>query len=91
MCKKYRFESFYFRWTQARSIYYPKEFYFTNTGISFDPEGILGSINNVVVTFLGLHCGRLRKQTKSLSSKLIALGCVLFLSSVILDNTHIPE
>ena len=32
-----------FRWTQARSIYYPEEFYFTNSGISFDPEGLLGT------------------------------------------------
>ena len=92
MCKKpckYRFESFY-RWTQARSFYYPEEFYFTNTGISFDPEGLLGSINNVVITFLGLHCGRILKQPKSFS-ELIVIGCSLFLFSVILDYSYIPE
>jgi len=85
-------ESRMYRWTQARSIYYPEEFYFTNSGISFDPEGLLGSINNVVVTFLGLKCGQILNSSKNSSPylELIAVGCVLSISSITLHCSYIP-
>ena len=54
---------------------------------------VLGSINNVVVTFLGLQCGQMLKSSKNSSPylELIALGCVLSISSITLHCSYIPE
>ncbi|KAJ8336128.1 hypothetical protein SKAU_G00394710 [Synaphobranchus kaupii] len=40
--------------------------------VPFDPEGVLGSINSVVMAFLGLQAGRILLHYKDLHSKIMA-------------------
>ena len=40
-------------WPTAREIYYPN-----GEKVYFDPEGILGSLTSVYLTYLGLQAGK---------------------------------
>lgn len=43
----------------CRQVYFHDGFYFTNEQVYHDPEGLLGSINSILVVFLGLQAGKI--------------------------------
>lgn len=61
-----------------------------NSHIPFDPEGILGSINSILMTFLGLQAGKIilhyRDLHKSIMSRFLIWGLFLGVISAILTR-----
>ena len=61
-------------------IYKPDQYYFSQDQMtpSYDPVGLLGSINSIVVVFLGLQAGKILVHYSDMKSRIIRLciwGC----------------
>ncbi|XP_061535015.1 heparan-alpha-glucosaminide N-acetyltransferase isoform X4 [Phycodurus eques] len=61
------------------------------THMPFDPEGVLGSINSIVMAFLGLQAGKIILHYRDLHSSIISRFLIwgLVLVSVLCDNTRL--
>ncbi|XP_066091332.1 heparan-alpha-glucosaminide N-acetyltransferase [Saccopteryx bilineata] len=61
-----------------------------HTAVAYDPEGILGTINSIVMAFLGVQAGKIllyyKDQTKVILIRFTAWWCFLGLISVALTN-----
>uniref|UniRef100_A0A2K6GMS5 Heparan-alpha-glucosaminide N-acetyltransferase n=1 Tax=Propithecus coquereli TaxID=379532 RepID=A0A2K6GMS5_PROCO len=61
-----------------------------HTEVAYDPEGILGTINSIVMAFLGVQAGKIllyyKDQTKAILIRFTAWGCILGLISVALTK-----
>ncbi|KAK2499425.1 hypothetical protein MC885_019377 [Smutsia gigantea] len=61
-----------------------------HTEVAYDPEGILGTINSIVVAFLGCQAGKIllyyKDQTTAILIRFTAWCCLLGLISVALTN-----
>ncbi|XP_059100481.1 heparan-alpha-glucosaminide N-acetyltransferase [Peromyscus eremicus] len=65
------------------------------TEMAYDPEGILGTINSIVMAFLGVQAGKIllyyKDQTKAVLMRLAAWCCILGLISVALTKMSANE
>ena len=59
----------------CRQVYFHDEFYFSNQNVYHDPEGLLGSLNSILVVFLGLQAGKILTYHKTKKAR-----CVRFLA-----------
>ncbi|XP_061627325.1 heparan-alpha-glucosaminide N-acetyltransferase isoform X3 [Phyllopteryx taeniolatus] len=61
------------------------------THMPFDPEGVLGSINSIVMAFLGLQAGKIILHYRDLHSSIISRFLIwgLILVSALCDNTRL--
>ncbi|XP_066236543.1 heparan-alpha-glucosaminide N-acetyltransferase [Saccopteryx leptura] len=61
-----------------------------HTAVAYDPEGVLGTINSIVMAFLGVQAGKIllyyKDQTKGILIRFTAWCCFLGLISVALTN-----
>ncbi|XP_062935888.1 heparan-alpha-glucosaminide N-acetyltransferase isoform X2 [Cynocephalus volans] len=61
-----------------------------HTKVAYDPEGILGTINSIVMAFLGVQAGKIllyyKDQTKDILIRFTAWCCILGLISVALTK-----
>lgn len=66
-----------------------------HTEVAYDPEGILGTINSIVMAFLGVQAGRIllyyKDQTKAILLRFTAWSCFLGLISVALTKVSENE
>ncbi|XP_048186303.1 heparan-alpha-glucosaminide N-acetyltransferase isoform X2 [Perognathus longimembris pacificus] len=66
-----------------------------HTEVAYDPEGILGTINSIVMAFLGAQAGKIllyyKDQTKSILIRFAAWCCILGLISVALTKVSANE
>lgn len=66
-----------------------------HTEVTYDPEGILGTINSIVMAFLGVQAGKIllyyKDQTKDILIRFTAWCCVLGLISVALTEVSENE
>ncbi|KAH0506092.1 Heparan-alpha-glucosaminide N-acetyltransferase [Microtus ochrogaster] len=66
-----------------------------HTEVAYDPEGILGTINSIVMAFLGVQAGKIllyyKDQTKAILMRFAAWCCVLGLISIALTKLSANE
>ncbi|XP_025250543.1 heparan-alpha-glucosaminide N-acetyltransferase isoform X3 [Theropithecus gelada] len=66
-----------------------------HTEVAYDPEGILGTINSIVMAFLGVQAGKIllyyKAQTKDILIRFTAWCCILGLISVVLTKVSENE
>uniref|UniRef100_A0AC11DGR9 Heparan-alpha-glucosaminide N-acetyltransferase n=1 Tax=Ovis aries TaxID=9940 RepID=A0AC11DGR9_SHEEP len=66
-----------------------------HTEVAYDPEGILGTINSIVMAFLGVQAGKIllyyKDQTRGILIRFAAWGCLLGLVSVALTKASENE
>ncbi|CAO2611741.1 Heparan-alpha-glucosaminide N-acetyltransferase [Lemmus lemmus] len=66
-----------------------------HTEVAYDPEGILGTINSIVMAYLGVQAGKIllyyKDQTKAIVMRFAAWCCVLGLISVALTKLSANE
>ncbi|XP_057553051.1 heparan-alpha-glucosaminide N-acetyltransferase [Hippopotamus amphibius kiboko] len=66
-----------------------------HTEVAYDPEGILGTINSIVMAYLGVQAGKIllyyKDQTKGILIRFAAWGCFLGLISVALTKASENE
>ncbi|XP_069872143.1 heparan-alpha-glucosaminide N-acetyltransferase isoform X1 [Dipodomys merriami] len=66
-----------------------------HTEVAYDPEGILGTINSIMMAFLGVQAGKIllyyKDQTKSILIRFTAWCCILGLISVALTKVSANE
>ncbi|XP_007455521.1 PREDICTED: heparan-alpha-glucosaminide N-acetyltransferase [Lipotes vexillifer] len=66
-----------------------------HTEVAYDPEGILGTINSIVMAFLGVQAGKIllyyKDQTKGILIRFAAWGCFLGFISVALTKASENE
>ncbi|XP_036155926.1 heparan-alpha-glucosaminide N-acetyltransferase isoform X2 [Myotis myotis] len=66
-----------------------------HTAVAYDPEGILGTINSIVMAFLGVQAGKIllyyKDQTKDILIRFTAWWCFLGLISVVLTKVSENE
>ncbi|XP_058381311.1 heparan-alpha-glucosaminide N-acetyltransferase isoform X2 [Diceros bicornis minor] len=66
-----------------------------HTQVAYDPEGILGTINSIVMAFLGVQAGKIllyyKDQTKDILIRFTAWSCFLGLISVALTKVSENE
>ncbi|KAM9621804.1 heparan-alpha-glucosaminide N-acetyltransferase isoform 1-T1 [Trichechus inunguis] len=66
-----------------------------HTEVAYDPEGILGTINSIVMAFLGVQAGKIllyyKDQTKDILIRFTAWCCILGLTSVALTKVSENE
>ena len=55
-------------------VFFHDEYYFGGHKIPYDPEGILGSINSIVIVFLGLQLGKILQFYQDEKSRVLRLG-----------------
>ncbi|KAI5248696.1 Heparan-Alpha-Glucosaminide N-Acetyltransferase [Manis pentadactyla] len=69
---------------------HPSSVVLYHTEVAYDPEGILGTINSIVVAFLGCQAGKIllyyKDQTTAILIRFSAWCCLLGLISVALTN-----
>uniref|UniRef100_A0A8C5NX54 Heparan-alpha-glucosaminide N-acetyltransferase n=1 Tax=Jaculus jaculus TaxID=51337 RepID=A0A8C5NX54_JACJA len=65
------------------------------TQVAYDPEGLLGTINSIVMAFLGVQAGKIllyyKGQTKDILTRFAAWCCVLGLISIALTKVSTNE
>ena len=75
------FENIQFQPTTGdEMVYKPDQYYFSPHQMTprYDPVGLLGSINSIVVVFLGLQAGKILLHYSDMKSRMIRLliwGC----------------
>ncbi|XP_040587715.1 heparan-alpha-glucosaminide N-acetyltransferase isoform X2 [Mesocricetus auratus] len=66
-----------------------------HTEVAYDPEGILGTINSIVMAFLGVQAGKIllyyKDQTKAILMRFAAWCCILGLISLALTKVSADE
>uniref|UniRef100_A0A8C6CGD2 Heparan-alpha-glucosaminide N-acetyltransferase n=1 Tax=Moschus moschiferus TaxID=68415 RepID=A0A8C6CGD2_MOSMO len=66
-----------------------------HTEVAYDPEGILGTINSIVMAFLGVQAGKIllyyKDQTRGILIRFAAWGCLLGLVSAALTKASENE
>ncbi|CAH6787174.1 heparan-alpha-glucosaminide N-acetyltransferase [Phodopus roborovskii] len=66
-----------------------------HTEVAYDPEGILGTINSIVMAFLGVQAGKIllyyKDQTKAILMRFAAWCCILGLISIALTKMSADE
>ncbi|XP_065802998.1 heparan-alpha-glucosaminide N-acetyltransferase [Muntiacus reevesi] len=66
-----------------------------HTEVAYDPEGILGTINSIVMAFLGVQAGKIllyyKDQARGILIRFAAWGCLLGLVSVALTKASENE
>ncbi|XP_023592465.1 heparan-alpha-glucosaminide N-acetyltransferase [Trichechus manatus latirostris] len=66
-----------------------------HTEVAYDPEGILGTINSIMMAFLGVQAGKIllyyKDQTKDILIRFTAWCCILGLTSVALTKVSENE
>ncbi|MEJ1284992.1 heparan-alpha-glucosaminide N-acetyltransferase [Cricetulus griseus] len=66
-----------------------------HTQVAYDPEGILGTINSIVMAFLGVQAGKIllyyKDQTKAILMRFTAWCCILGLISIALTKMSADE
>ncbi|XP_045391623.1 heparan-alpha-glucosaminide N-acetyltransferase isoform X2 [Lemur catta] len=66
-----------------------------HTEVAYDPEGILGTVNSIVMGFFGVQAGKIllyyKDQTKAILIRFTAWGCILGLISVALTKVSENE
>jgi heparan-alpha-glucosaminide N-acetyltransferase len=66
-----------------------------HTEVAYDPEGILGTINSIVMAFLGVQAGKIllyyKDQTKVILIRFAAWCCILGLISIALTKVSTNE
>jgi len=67
-------ESHIFQHVTSREVYFHDEFYFGGYIRKFDPCGILGSINSILIVFLGLQVGKIFERFKDEKSRAIRMA-----------------
>uniref|UniRef100_A0A8D2D7J8 Heparan-alpha-glucosaminide N-acetyltransferase n=1 Tax=Sciurus vulgaris TaxID=55149 RepID=A0A8D2D7J8_SCIVU len=74
---------------------HPSSMVLYHTKVAYDPEGILGTINSIVMAFLGVQAGKIllyyKDQTKDILIRFIAWCCILGLISVALTKVSENE
>lgn len=65
------------------------------TEVAYDPEGVLGTINSIVMAFLGVQAGKIllyyKDQTKAILVRFTAWWCILGLISIVLTKCSTNE
>lgn len=54
----------------------------------FDPEGVLGTINSIVMGYLGMQVGQIIYFSSMSQQVIILLSCQVFLDELILFGCH---
>ena len=54
-------------------VYFHDEYNFHDSPVYHDPEGFLGSLNSIVIVFLGLQAGKILKLHQAKNARLIRL------------------
>nr|Q3UDW8.2 RecName: Full=Heparan-alpha-glucosaminide N-acetyltransferase; AltName: Full=Transmembrane protein 76 [Mus musculus] len=66
-----------------------------HTEVAYDPEGVLGTINSIVMAFLGVQAGKIlvyyKDQTKAILTRFAAWCCILGLISIVLTKVSANE
>ena len=58
----------------SRKVFEPDQYYFGGYTPPHDPEGLLGSINSIVIVFLGLQAGKILLHYKDYKNRIIRFG-----------------
>ncbi|XP_003794051.1 heparan-alpha-glucosaminide N-acetyltransferase isoform X1 [Otolemur garnettii] len=75
--------------------HHPSSAVLYHTEVAYDPEGILGTINSIVMAFLGVQAGKIllyyKDQTKDILMRFAGWCCILGLISVALTKVSENE